>query len=71
MDIFPFFPFIVIIVGWSWILLLVSWFFILTFTLIFIIIQGLSTLNRIDLDGNLRSRRSRGGNLGFLGRFFY
>ena len=68
MDIFPFFPFIIIIVGWSWILL-VSEFFILTFTLLFIIAQGLSTLNRIDLGGNLRSRRSRGGSLGLLGRF--
>ena len=68
-NIFPFFPFIVITIGWSWILLLVSRFFIFIFTLLFIITRGLSTLNRVDLGRNLRIRRSRGGSLGLLGRF--
>ena len=43
---------------------MVSRFFISIFTFLFIT-QGLSTLNRIDLSENFRSRRSRWGSLGF------
>ena len=45
--------------------------FISIFTFLFIITRGLSTLNRVDLSENLRSRRSRGGSLGLLGKFCY
>ena len=61
------FPFVVITIGWSWSVQLVSRFFISVSAFLFIT-QGLITLNIIDLGGNLRIRRSRGGNLGLLGR---